>query len=71
MTNVRPIYINYWNKTEYLINKDKSDNNHLEDLEQWESDVMVANQIIITILGSNIVKCVYLHPHLLLTKFKS
>ena len=65
VTNVRPTYINHWNKTKYLINKNKSDNNYLEDLEQWESDVMVSNQIIITVLGSNIVKCVYFYPHLL------
>ena len=60
VTNVRPIFINYWNKTEYLINKNKSDVNLQEDLEQWESDIMVANQIIITVLGSNIVKCLVL-----------
>ena len=40
--------------------KDQELDNYLEDLEQWESDVMVANQIIITVLGSNIVKCLVL-----------
>ena len=39
---------------------DQELDNYLEDLEQWESDVMVANQIIITVLGSNIVKCLVL-----------
>ena len=52
---------------------DQELDNYLEDLEQWESDVMVANQIIITVLGSNIVKCLILNldPHLLLKESKS
>ena len=57
VTNVRPVYINYWNKTEYLINKSLSLNNsddQDEDLKVWEVELMVANQIIITVLGKNL-----------------
>ena len=57
VTNVRPVYINYWNKTEYLINKSLSLNNsddQDEDLKAWEVELMVANQIIITVLGKNL-----------------
>ena len=59
VTNVRPLYINYWNITEYLTLKSLSSNNsndsENEDLQPWEVDLMVANQIIITVLGKCII----------------
>ena len=47
-TNVRPNYINYWNKTEHL----KKHRNNMElDLDNTDI-IMIANQAVVAVFGN-------------------
>ena len=46
-TNIRPLYINHWNKTEYLMNLKNVNRTKVDDVDI----IMAANQIVIAALG--------------------
>lgn len=46
-TNIRPSYVNYWNKTEYLMNLKNQTKTEVDDIDV----IMAANQVVIAVLG--------------------
>ena len=46
-TNIRPIFVNYWNKTEYLMNLKNRSKTEVDNIDV----IMAANQVVIAVLG--------------------
>lgn len=51
-TNVRPSFVNYWNKTEYLMNLKNQTQTEVDDIDK----IMAANQAVIAVLGNFILQ---------------
>ena len=52
-TNIRPSYVNYWNKTEYLMNLKNQNKAEVDDIDV----IMAANQMVIAVLGKFLKLC--------------
>ena len=46
-TNIRPSFVNYWNKTEYLMNLKNQSKTEVDNIDV----IMAANQVVIAVLG--------------------